>query len=307
MAQKKRTTAATKAKAPKGKKVPPPKAAAKASAPAVTLKGEPLVLHVLKGKKIDPKVAGATKPTETLDTYFLDATRAIAAYGKARVAFAGVPTFKSPVADAAAALLAHAKSVNRQWQQVRFTNSKGTNRKGLRKAAEKLRATVLEACRFLFRDDQTALDEVDRIAEGEGLADLIQDMEDLAALDRAHSALFASVEKIAGTAAKAEDFGAALKQMKDGKSARELLASRNRAVAALGVALTEIRAGARFIHAGEPAELAPYASSSLPRVRATRAKKREAEPTGTKATKATKKKKEPEPVEPDELDVDADE
>jgi hypothetical protein len=300
MAQKKRTAGAKKAKAATSKKVAPKKVASVAAAPKVTLTGEPLVLHILKGAKVDLKVAAATGPGEALDTYFLDAGRAIDAYRAARREFAEVPTFRAAVADAASSLMSHAKSVNREWQKVRFANKKGANRKGLRKAAEKLRSTVLEACRFLFRNDQASLDEVDRIAEGEGLADLIQDMEDLAVLAKAHAELFARVDKIAGTAETAEELRVALQEMKDGKAARDLLASRNRAVASLSLALAEIRAGARFLHGGEPAALAPYASSSLPRVRATRTKKKEAEQTGTKS----KPKK---PVEPDDMDGDADE
>lgn len=289
MAQKKRAPGAAKAKAKgtqgKGNSAPSAKA----------LTGEPLVVQTLKAAKVDAKVAGATAPAEALDSYFLDAARALDAYRDSRAEFVGVPTFKVHVADAGRSLLAHAKAVNREWQKVRFEKQKGSNRKGLRKDAEKLRSTVLGACRFLFRDDTDALAEVDRIAEGEGLADLIQDMEDIVLLAGAHAALFAKVEKLAGTAEKAEELGAALQQMKDGKSARDLLASRNRAVGALDVSVAEIRGAARFLHGGDTVALAPYASSSLPRVRASRADKGAAKKADKKAPKLP---------EPDDIDVD---
>jgi len=83
---------------------------------------------------------------------------------------------------------------------------------------------------------------VDRI-EREGLPDLIQDMADLVALAKAHAELFARVDKIAGTAETAEELRIALRQMTDGKAARDLLASRNRAVASLRLALAENSSG----------------------------------------------------------------
>ncbi len=293
-AKKKTAKATTKrvvktAKAVKSKAAKTAKATTKA-AQGTALVGEALVLYVLSRLKITPQVASATNPSESTAPLFLDAARTIAAYAKAQRVFAKIRTFKTDVADAGAALLDHAKKVNRSWQKLRFAKRKGENRASLREEAEELRASFLKTGRFLFRDDPDSLAEVNRIAEGEGLPDLIQDMEDIVEFARLHEELFAEEEKLIGMARKAQGFAEALKRMTDGELAAAQMAARNRATVALERCLAEIRSSARYLYDGNPKALVPFLSSSAPRVRASRGNKK-------KAAEA-KPKKPSKPVEP---------
>lgn len=296
MAQKKRSTGTTTTKKPGAKKTAK-KATSKKPAASPNPTGDALVRQVLLGAGLDLDEAGKTDPSEAVTNYLLDADRAVAAYQAGHARFAAVPTFKPGLANSAAPLIIHTRVINRKWQQMRFSSEKGPKRASLRKDAEKLRATIIGACRFLFRDQPAKLAEIERIAKGEGLADLIQDMEDLHEVAVAEAALFAMAPKLAGAAAQTLEYAKELKRLKDAAAARDMLASRNRAVVALRVALKEIRAAATYLHGDDSPALAPFASSSLPRVRAARRRKREAE----SAAKATKKA--PKPVEPDDEDA----
>lgn len=296
MAQKKRSVVATKTKTTAVKKTAKQVTSQKPGA-SPNLTGDALVRQVLQGARVDLKEAGNTDPSEAVANYLLDAERAVAAYQEGLALFAKVPTFKPGLANSAAPLIVHTRAINREWQQMRFSSEKAPKRADLRKDAEKLRSRIIGACRFLFRDQPAKLAEIERIAKGEGLADLIQDMEDLHEVAVAEAALFAMAPKLAGAAEKTLEYAKELKRMKDAKAARELLASRNRAVVALGVALKEIRGAANYLHGDDSPALAPFASSSLPRVRAARRRKREAE----SAAKAPKKA--PKPVEPDDEDA----
>ena len=273
MAQKKRSTVATKTKTTAVKKTAK-QGTSKKPAASPNLTGDALVRQVLLGAGLDLDEAGNTDPSEAVANYLLDAERAVAAYEAGQARFAAVPTFKPELANSAAPLIVHTRAINRKWQQLRFSGEKAPKRANLRKDAEKLRSTILGACRFLFRDKPAKLAEIERIAKGEGLADLIQDMEDLHEVAVAEAALFAMAPKLAGAAEQTLEYAKELKRMKDAAAARELLASRNRAVVALGVALKEIRAAATYLHGDDSPALAPFASTTLLRARAARRKQK---------------------------------
>lgn len=273
MAQKKRSTGTTTTKKAGAKKTAK-KVTSKKPAASPNLTGDALVRQVLLGAGLDLDEAGKTDPSEAVTNYLLDADRAVAAYQAGHARFAAVPTFKPELANSAAPLIVHTRAINRKWQQLRFSGEKAPKRANLRKDAEKLRSTILGACRFLFRDKPAKLAEIERIAKGEGLADLIQDMEDLHEVAVAEAALFAMAPKLAGAAEQTLEYAKELKRMKDAAAARELLASRNRAVVALGVALKEIRAAASYLHGDDSPALAPFASTTLLRARAARRKQK---------------------------------
>lgn len=299
MAAKKKVSSAKSAKKVTKKVTKTLKAKPTKGKPAsnVVLVGEPLVQHVLKHVKIDPAVAGATTPSEGMSSYKLDAARLVEAYAKARQAFSKVPTIQLTLTDAAEPLLAHVKQADRAWQKARHLAKQGTNRGSLRKDAETLRKVFLKTCRFLYRNQPTALAEVERIALGEGLPDLIQDMEDIAVFAEGEAEVFAAVPKLVDMAEQARAFQKSLEKMKDTEAAKALLATRNRAVQALDKCLAEVRSAAHYLYEDAPAALAPYVSSSAPRVTASRAKKKNEEP--KKAKKPTKPTKPVEPVEPE--------
>lgn len=277
MAQKKRSTVATKTKTTAVKKTAK-QVTSKKPAASPNLTGDALVRQVLQGARLDLKEAGDTDPSEAVANYLLDAERAVAAYQEGLALFAAVPTFKPGLANSAAPLIVHTRAINRKWQQMRFSSKTAPKRANLRENAEKLRSKIIGACRFLFRDQAAKLAEIERIAKGEGLADLIQDMEDLHEVAVAEAALFAMAPKLAGAAEKTLEYAKELKRMKDAVAARELLASRNRAVVALGVALKEIRGAANYLHGDDSPALAPFASTTMLRARAARRKQKGAGP-----------------------------
>jgi hypothetical protein len=223
MAQKKRSVVATKTKTTAVKKTAKQGTSKKPDA-SPNLTGDALVRQVLQGARLDLKEAGNTDPSEAVANYLLDAERAVAAYQEGLALFAAVPTFKPGLANSAAPLIVHTRAINRKWQQMRFSSKTAPKRANLRENAEKLRSKIIGACRFLFRDQAAKLAEIERIAKGEGLADLIQDMEDLHEVAVAEAALFAMAPKLAGAAEKTLEYAKELKRMKDAVAARELLA-----------------------------------------------------------------------------------
>lgn len=236
-------------------------------------RGEDLVASVLASKGIALKTADAESPSFPTPTLFLEAERVIAAYRKARAAFVKVPTFEQDLADAGRGLLEHAMVVDSTWQKARFAKKKGESRGALRKEGEALRAKVLKSARFFFRNDPKVLLEVDRIAEGDDLPDLIRDLDDVAALATEHASLFAAAPRLGDVPKLARALATSLREATDPLPTAELLAARNRAVVALGLALREIRAAARFLYEDSPKAFAPYVSTqAVARGRTSRAK-----------------------------------
>ncbi len=272
MATKKKASAAEAKVSTKSKKAKESKGDDELVAIPKGLEGDALVCHVLQRAEISLEDANAAKPGDQIDAYLLEADRAIAAYRKAHDAFADdVPTFDISLASVAATLLEHAKDESSTWSKMRFSKSKGEGRGVSRKEAEKLRAKVLKLSRFVFRRNKAVLAEIERIAAGEGLADLITDLDDMVKLISAHPATFAKLKKLKGAAERAAELAVILRTMSDGVPAANQLASRNRAVEALGVALEEIRKGAKFLYEDDsPKALLPYLTSTTSRTRAAR-------------------------------------
>jgi len=233
------------------------KSAAK-SAPGAKLDGDALVRSVLAGAGITLTAANKASPGVSMAKFLLEGEQAATAYGKSRAVFAKVPSFDVSLARAASALVSHAKSADSAWSAARFVRAKGEGRELTRKDAEAHRSQVIRTARFLFRNDRKAHAEIDRIAQGEGLPDLIRDHEELAALAKNHAALFAQATKLGDVVAKCTAFAEALKHKRDDTGAQALHEARNRAVVALDVSLGEIRAAARFLYEGNAAAIAPY-------------------------------------------------
>jgi hypothetical protein len=74
-----------------------------------------------------------------------------------------------------------ARAAQSDWVVVRDA-SKSNAQRDREAAGQKLRLDLLAACRWNRRGDRVALGTLSDIAEGEGVADLIQDLNDLAAL-----------------------------------------------------------------------------------------------------------------------------
>jgi len=224
----------------------------------LALVGDELAQHILAVSGISLKVANAKSPGRSMDKFFFEGERAITAYEGARAKFVKLPTFDTGLADASLSLLPHTKSAETAWASVRFVKLRGEGRALTRQDAETYRSLVIRTARFLYRRDEKKLAEIDRIAEGEGLADLIRDLEELIELLCPDAGLFAGVERVGDVVERCTAFATALKAKSDNTSAAALHQARNRAVVALDQSLAEIRATARFLYEDDPAALAPY-------------------------------------------------
>ncbi len=223
-----------------------------------TVSGDALVLAILKAAGVTTKAANAESPGLPTATLFHEGGQAIAAYAAGRSKFTKVPTFNLVLADAALGLLAHAKEADTAWSSVRFVKQKGENRALTRKDAEAYRSALIRTSRFLFRNDKKKLAEIERIAEGQGIADLIRDHEEFAVFAADNADLYAQAPKLGDIVAQCTAHAAALKERRDDTAAQDLHQARNRAVVALELALAEIRAAAKFLYEGDVAALAPY-------------------------------------------------
>ncbi len=229
-----------------------------ASAKKPKMDGDALTRSVLASQGISVEVANARPPGLPMATFLLESETTTKAYAKASATFAKVPSFNASLANAAPALVAYAKDAEAAWSSVRFVKQKGEGRGLTRKDAEAYRSKVIRTARFLFRKDAANLAELDRIAEGEGLADLIRDHEELATLATKNAALFAQAPQLGDVVSKCTAFAETLKSKRDDTDAQSLHEARNRAVAALDAALDEIREAAKFLYEGSAAAMAAY-------------------------------------------------
>lgn len=149
----------------------------------------------------------------------------------------------------------------RAWQQARHAPKEAGGLGAQRKEAEGLRAAVMGALRYLLRKDAKAMAELDRIAEGEGLADLIADLEDLRALLEQHPGI---AEGAIGVPEDVLDrLGGLAAQLKKGSSTVEATAlqeRRNGLFILVEESVAELRAAARYLYQKDPKRLAPFLS-----------------------------------------------
>lgn len=165
------------------------------------------------------------------------------------------------VGVAAEALPAAQRALNASREaQAAWTVVRGGNKSEARKDAEargaELRSFLMAASRWNLRNDTDAQATLDRIAEGSGLADLVQDLYDLAALIESRAAAFANDSTFdpAAQIADAKDHAAeiaggiaAAQASGDKQAAREL---RDRAAAWLNDRVGELREAGTYAYRG---------------------------------------------------------
>ncbi len=132
-----------------------------------------------------------------------------------------------------------------------------------------LRRRMVAAARWNLRDDRSAQGTLDGIVEGDSLADLIQDLEDLALLMEQRGEAFAADQTFdpAARGAEARTLAAAIRS---DVAARRVLAEsidvdlRDRAYTALITRITELRAAGRYAFQDDE-KLAPRFASAYVR------------------------------------------
>jgi len=147
--------------------------------------------------------------------------------------------------------LAAAREAQSQWVAVR-DRTKSTALVGLEGRAATLRRDLLAAGRFNLRRDREAQAVLSAISQGETVADLVQDLLDLATLFEQHAAAFASDQSfdVAAGVAEAREVAQALSASvsderldPEPSGTREL---RDRAFTYLDDLVSEIRAAGRY-------------------------------------------------------------
>ena len=150
------------------------------------------------------------------------------------------------------------------------------------------RTRLSSACRFHLRNQRKALSTLDVIAEGEGTADLIQDLQDLAELITQNVTHFAAdttfdaAERSASASSLASELRLAVSAAtvtSEQAAAKDL---RDRAYSHLDDVLANLRAAGRYAYEDEPATQSKFSSAYLRR-RRQRNKKGTPPPTPTPA------------------------
>ncbi len=217
----------------------------------------------------------ATAPNKPVKIALLEAERLNAGVSKYKKVLVTLPGFRAADLTLLPELVKALEGTERSWSRTKLAQG-SASLVGLRKEAEAWRRQAMAAARYLLRRDERAMLEIERIAEGEGLADLVQDLDDLAVLIEHHAATFAAMPEPLDVA-EARRLSKALRKGRDDSDTMASLENRNRAFWALEDAVDEIRAALRFVLRDDPKKLAPL----LSRYQADRrAKRRRAASTG---------------------------
>ncbi len=158
-----------------------------------------------------------------------------------------------------------AREAQARWVLMR---DGGKTAEQARREAEgvELRARIARACRWNLRERPVAMATLGAIMAGDGVADLIQDLVDLAALVSAHPEDFAGdttfdapgAVKSARTSASAISEGLSASRADQAKRDAKLL--RDRAYTHLDDQVSSIRAAGRYAFAGDPGTAARFQS-----------------------------------------------
>lgn len=143
-------------------------------------------------------------------------------------------------------------------------------------AAFDLRNELVHGFRFAFRNDASLLGRVDEIAEGDTNADMVQDLNDLAALGRSNLTLLTAIgltEDLLDKAAASSDEMASILAASNGEhlADNDILLIRNQAYSLLKRAVDEIRSCGKYVFWRTPARLKGYSSPYWQKQRAGKA------------------------------------
>jgi hypothetical protein len=151
------------------------------------------------------------------------------------------------------------------WRDEQGARAEKPARKA-RKAAEELRRDMVAALRYFLEANAAVQAEVDRIQEGTGLVDLLDDLGKLAGLVERHARALERADLPADAPARARGY---VEQLSEARSAERLdaalsdaLGLRNRAYWWLREAIDEIRAAGRYVYRHDPKKLALFRAAS---------------------------------------------
>lgn len=155
-------------------------------------------------------------------------------------------------------------SKQKSWQRARQGVVLTAAERKLLEEAERLDAKLVAGGRWALRRDPAALAELDRIAEGSGLADTIADLRDLLAFWEEHAELLAHTLVTAKDLARAGVLVDKLEPAAAKESAHvdatRALDLRNRAFWAAHALAQDVREGGRYAYAATPKLAAKFTS-----------------------------------------------
>jgi hypothetical protein len=168
------------------------------------------------------------------------------------------------------------RAAQSEWAVSR-DRSKGEAQRNRETAGDALRADLIAACRFNLRHNRTAQATLDAIVQGEGVADLVQDLKDLGALIERHTEAFAADQTFdpsrAAESARslAADIEAGLSGTRATRDQDQAKLVRDQAYTLLDDLMAEVRNAGKYAFRKEPAMAAKFTSQYLRRKRRRRA------------------------------------
>lgn len=208
-----------------------------------------------------PPATASELPSHPVARVTLDAARLYQAAVQVRERLAGLPTFKVEHIDELPILADGLDEAERAWglsQSAKKTRASHD----ARERGEQLRSDLLQSGRYLLRDDATVLAELDGIAAGSTIPDLVQGLNGLAKIVEAHATVFASDDTVDPQAAKrCRAIAAELTASHSEVNTAGALARRNQIHHLLATRVKEVRAAAAYVFRKEPQMLTPFASA----------------------------------------------
>ena len=226
-----------------------------------------------------PAGSAEKPPSRPVRTAQLEAERLWAVAKPSRPKFVALEDFPAESFDVIPHLITALGEAETDWQRKRIAKRQ-KSLVVLRKQAEDARQKVMVVGRYRLRKNAAAQLELDRIAEGDGLPDLIQDLLDLADFIGSNMDVMTRDKNITeATPGQLRETAQALnKGEDDSEPALKAREHRNQVFVALDAALGEVRAAAGYLYDDDPKRLQPYRSQYEARQRAAQRQSKKAQP-----------------------------
>jgi hypothetical protein len=220
-----------------------------------------------KSPGIEAQIAAATadakqrRPSMPVDVLLLEGAQ-VAKAGKAiRAKLVKLPSFQIVHLDGLPGLLDALRDAEAAWGNLRMSVAAGRGKTNARAQAEALRGDLLASADYLFRANREATAELARIREGEGVADLVADLQDLAGFWGRNKKVWAVDETLDdATFKRAMQLADTLAAVEDAEAGAAAMERRNVLAGLVEAALAELRDAAAFLLRKDPRRLAPFLS-----------------------------------------------